>query len=1241
MWIFSKSIALATAMAAICIFFLSLTDIAIAADENTRDTIVPAETEFKPVLVQEFTEEQGDHSFINEFASIQNQKLVLQTGGVANFAFQELSQAKFDVELDEKNSDFIDFEITLLTADSRRFAVQFAGDAKTDTCQIQLQRITEGDSAEKVEQETLRTEKIKNRLPKRLRVDYSFGLLTIYFDEQRVLIGYYKHPSNAVDSLRVSVADGTVEMERLSVFINATQSPELTEVQKAKLSEADLQNKELMTHYRAGQFIDAAKCGEQVLAIRREVLGQRHRDYAASLNNLAALYYNMGDHEKTAPLFLESAEVRKLTLGDLHPEYAQSLNNSAALKNMLGDYRGALPLFRRASEIWRESLGPQHYEYATSLHNLARVHSTIGEYSIAETLYQESIEIVRASYGEQHAEYATSLNNLGILYEQMGDLARAEPLYRQCRDIRLETLGKDHPAYASILNNLGTLYRDQKEYAKAAPLLEESLATHRIAFGENHTSFATSINNLALLYQQQNKLEEARTLFNQASDIIRKNLGTQHPRYADSLISLGNLYDLEGDAAGAEKAFLAASEIRKITFGDQHPDYAASLQRLARLYLKNGNDDEADRISQIALQIQRSQLDKNAIAQSARQQIANQNKLRSYLDFRLTNAVSGKTSTDLAAQEMWQWKGSVTRRQQAYRRIAQTPELSPLYDQLQTVTQRLSSLASNVPPIPQAKEGDEKQNELQQKRTQWQETFDRLNQQRESLERDIAATSEEYRRIGDALTVSKVQSALPKNTALIDILQYNHTATNIDPLQNDGDQARFVAFVIRPTEKAIMVSLGDAKQLSDAIDQFRNRFTAKTLNRAEEASADQAAIKIKEQLWQPIEKHLEGIDTILISGDTSISTLPFQALPGKSPRTFLIEDYRIASIPMAHQIAQIVTKEASNFQSGQLLVVGDVDYDKQIPQMDISPNLSTPLESAPQIKSSPRIDSFALKSDWQKLRANFDASFPQLAGFQKELNLIEQLYLEKNQTIVSLSGGNATKSAFLAESANSKLLHIITHGYFASPMVESEDADFPTAKRVHIQSQNPMETLSKERRVMTFEPGLLTGLAFAGANRINDVDNLMDDGILRSSEIEVASLAGVELVVLSACETGLGQFSEGEGVAGLQRAFQIAGASSVVASLWKVDDQATVELMKLFYTNLLQRGTSRLDAIREAQLTMLDRYDPQNGQLRGLGSTPIRRDPDKTDSGTPDTSNPKQRLSPRYWAAFQLSGDWR
>ena len=168
--------------------------------------------------------------------------------------------------------------------------------------------------------------------------------------------------------------------------------------------------------------------------------------------------------------------------------------------------------------------------------------------------------------------------------------------------------------------------------------------------------------------------------------------------------------------------------------------------------------------------------------------------------------------------------------------------------------------------------------------------------------------------------------------------------------------------------------------------------------------------------------------------------------------------------------------------------------------------------------------------------------------------------------------------------------------------------------------------------------GMRSGVALAGANKPQQPGR--DDGILTALEAQQLDLSGTDLIVLSACETSLGSSTRGEGMLGLQRAFQVAGVRTAVTSLWSVDDNATEVLMVEFYKNLWQRKLSKLESLRQAQLTMLRDYDPTTGTLRGPGITKSV-DPQKLDASVNGTRKHLGPLPPYYWAAFTLSGDWR
>ena len=349
---------------------------------------------------------------------------------------------------------------------------------------------------------------------------------------------------------------------------------------------------------------------------------------------------------------------------------------------------------------------------------------------------------------------------------------------------------------------------------------------------------------------------------------------------------------------------------------------------------------------------------------------------------------------------------------------------------------------------------------------------------------------------------------------------------------------------------------------------------------------------------------------MLISPDGVLGRLPFGALPGKEPGKYLIEEYALAVVPVPQIIPELVQEAGRKQLRKNLLLMGNINYDVR-PSKTPSDSLGKPepLGRQPLQKRSGL------------------GPFGQLSGTADEIAALKNMYRKDfgSDGVTTLDESHASKQAFCDEAPKHRYLHVATHGFF-SP--QSQQSIAPT-----VLESSRFGEMSLGMGIGGLHPGLQSGLALAGANRAQRVASLADpnadDGILTAEEIGAMNLDGADLVMLSACETGLGTAAGGEGLLGLQRAFQSAGTRTVVASLWKVDDRATQVLMVNFYRNLWDKKLGMLDALRQAQLTMLHQYRPKEGKLRGIvhGQSP------QAESTGP--------LSPYYWAAFILSGNWR
>jgi CHAT domain-containing protein/Tfp pilus assembly protein PilF len=940
-----------------------------------------------------------------------------------------------------------------------------------------------------------------------------------------------------------------------------------------------------------GEYTKAEPLFRQALEIRKRVLGERHPDYATSLNNLAVLYHDMGDYARAEPLCRQDVDITKQAFGEKHPAYATSLNNLAHLYYAQGAYVQAEPLFRQALEIRKQALGEKHPDYATSLNNLAALHQARGDHARAEPLYRQALEIRKQVLGEKHPAYARSLNNLALLYQDMGDYARAEPLCRQALEIIKQVLGEKHPDYAQSLNNLAVLYYYRGDHAKAEPLFRQALEIKKQVLGERHPDYALSLNCLAALYWAQGKYAQAEPLFREALDLRKRALGERHPDYAISLGNLAELYHCQGEYARAEPLFRQELHLTKEALGEQHPDYAISLSNLAALYYSMGDYAQAERLARQGMDVARRLLDLSAAIQSERQQLAMNRILRNRLDLYLSLALAAKAPAESAYVPVLAWKGAVLARQRHLREARQLlrqspdPAVAKLSAELEAVTRRLGALALSTPTAKDL-EG-------------YRRSLDEMSQQRERLESQLAQASREFRRqrMLARLTPDQVQQLLPRDVALIDFLEYTHYSPPPEKKGPFKTERRLLAFVVRQGRALEVIDLGPVRLIAAAIDQWRP-----TMKRTQPVRGDtDPAAELRRLVWQPLEKHLQGARTVLISPDGTLARLPFAALPGKEPGRYLIEEVALGVVAVPQLVPELLAASERGQGEPSLLLVGDVDF-------DAAPGAAAAGTAA---RTGQRR---AAGPGWQRLAATRG----EVATIRDSF---EQRFAEGRTRL--LRGGQATEAAVRQQAGKHRYLHLATHGFFAPPemrfALSGELTEAGRGGGGMVAAGDPFG----RQGVTGFHPGLLSGIVLAGANRVPEPGQ--DDGILTALEVAELDLGEVELAVLSACETGLGQAAGGEGLLGLQRAFQIAGARSVVASLWSVDDEATRKLMVRFYENLWEKQLPKLEALREAQLWLL-KEGVERGMVRVEEEAHSKRPP---------------RTPPYYWAAFVLSGDWR
>jgi CHAT domain-containing protein/Tfp pilus assembly protein PilF len=920
-------------------------------------------------------------------------------------------------------------------------------------------------------------------------------------------------------------------------------------------------------YYYQGKYMEAEPLHKRALDIREKALGKDHPTTAISLNNLASLYYSQGKYVEAEPLLKRALDIREKALGKENPDTGASLSNLAGLYLAQGKYVEAEPLHKRALDIREKRLGKDHPTTAISLDNLAILYYSQGKYVEAEPLHKRALDIREKALGKDHPTTAISLNNLASLYYSQGKYVEAEPLHKRALDIREKALGKENPNTAISLDNLANLYRAQGKYVEAEPLHKRALDIKEKALGKDHPKIAISLDNLAILYQEQGKYVEAEPLHKRALDIREKALGKDHPDTAISLDNLASLYYLQGKYVETEPLLKRALDIFEKALGKDHPNTAISLDNLAALYAAKGDLVQAVKFQLRANAASERNLARNLVIGSERTKLAYLATLSAQADrtisLHLRSAPSDPAPRNLAATLILQRKGralDATSQNLNALRSRFNAEDQALLDRL---TETRSQIARLVLRGPQRMAAEQHQARIK-----------KLEDQAEKDQADISRRSDEFRAQYLSVTMEAVRAAIPSDSALIEFVSYrpfNAKATKADEAYG---QPRYVAYVLRHEGEIEWKELGEAKAIDTAIAALR-----KALRNPNRSDVKSLARAVDERVFQPVRPLLGEQTRLLISPDGQLNLIPFAALVDEQGR-YLVERYSISYLTSGRDLLRLQVARESK---GGPLVVAAPDFGRRS-QVGVSS-----LEKQEKDASEGKVKEESARS----VIGEFD--FTPLPYAAREGEALRALL--PGPTL--LTKGQATKTA-LGQARSPMILHVATHGFF----LEDLNLALPGGRGYQALAEDPRQVLTRieESGIRVESPLLRSGLALAGANEPTEEDN----GILTALEVTGLNLWGTKLVVLSACDTGVGEVKNGDGVHGLRRALTLAGSETQVMSLWAVKDKATRDLMVAYYRKL-KEGEGRGEALRQAQLEMLKQAP---------------------------------RRHPFYWASFIQSGEW-
>jgi CHAT domain-containing protein/Tfp pilus assembly protein PilF len=996
------------------------------------------------------------------------------------------------------------------------------------------------------------------------------------FSKQAITLA--KTYGNGLPELRTVVADAIAYLDEGSVEGSAEEVKQL----EARIVEL----------YGEARYEEAIPVAQQALAIREKERGPDHPDTARSLNNLALLYEARGAYAKAEPLLERALAITERVLGPDHPNTAKALANLAWLYQDSGEYAKAEPLYQRALATTERMLGPDHPDTATILDNLALLYEASGAYAKAEPLCQRALAIREKALGPEHPDTAIALGVLARLYMDTGANAKAEPLFERALAIHEKALGPEHPDTATSLADLASLYQDTGADAKAEPLFERALAIYEKALGPEHPYTASSLNSLALLYHRRGAYAKAEPMLERALAVYEKTLGPEHPSTANVLNSLAALYQETGAPAKVEPLLQRALEINENTLGPEHPDTATALGNLAWLYQDTGAYAKAETLLERAVAINEKAkgpdhpqtahwLNNLALLYQAtgtylkaeslyrRAQVSEENNaVRSLLSgsearkqaylreraasvwvnisFSLAHPTAGTAALGLTS--VLQYKGrvldSISGSVTLLRRSA-APEDQTLFDQLSSIAQEFSTLTFAGPGKRSSEAFRQRLNELAQ--------------QQEKLEAELSTRSAVLRQAVTPITLESVRQALPADAVLVEWFRYQpfDPKTKVDA---HWGAPRYVAYVLKRSSEPVAIDAGAAQPIEKLVAEFRT-----ALSDPASTYFKDVAEELSEKLVRPLRPYWADSQRLLLSPDGALNLVPFAALVDEHGE-YLAQHFELTYFTSGRDLLRMGAEPSPR---GSSVILADPNY-------GTSASKEVPVDNSLYPTRSGDLDRSGLV-------------FAPLPGTATEAKLLQSLLHLDEQNL--LTGDRATEAS-LRELHGPRILHVATHGFFLN------DHDVAAVLRPGGFGRDAPPLPLGEN------PLLRSGLALAGANARHS--GVSDDGILTAAEVAQLDLVGTQLVVLSACDTGVGTVQNGEGVYGLRRALVLAGAQSQLVSLWNVADAPTQELMLDYYQRLL-KGEGRSAALRASQLVML--------------------------------ANP-ERQHPYYWAGFIPIGQW-
>ena len=913
-------------------------------------------------------------------------------------------------------------------------------------------------------------------------------------------------------------------------------------------------------------------------------VGEERVDIVADVAGIHLIVIKAAPGTATAGAYgVRLTEIRRATAADRASQESRALGLNAATLETEGHFDAARGLLEQALAI-TEATGDGHdLRVANIAAQLAGVYRRLPDNARSESLFLRALSIMDASLGPDNPTTIVVRLRLGLLYQNSGQRPKAEALLQPSLDALEKAIGSENRWYVSGLMTLANLHNDAGDFTVEEDIDRRAMTILEHLDDTESSMYASLLNNLGEVYRQKREFPKAEELYLRALAMGTKVMGENAYFTTTALQNLGVVARERRDYQAAEAYYTRALSIREKIVGPDHPDVAQLLNNLAIVYRSEGDVARSLQTHLRALAI----WERAAGPYRQATLLSVGNIARTYAAAGdLTNAVAYERRADELLEKQLALNLSVGSERQKLlfasgvsERTDRTISLHLLQAPdrpdaaalaalvlLQRKGRVLDAMANAIAmgrddvadPTDRVLLEDLKTSTSQlarlalsapdaTKADERQKVIKDLETRKERLEAELSAHSAEFRARVQPVTLETVVQAIPDDAALIDFAIFRPFDPNADRNGDAYGPPHYAAYVLRSHHPPEGFDLGPTPAIDDAVEAFRQ-----ALRDPSRVDARERGRKLDEQIMKPLRGSLGNTGRLLVAPDGTLNLVPFEALVDQAGG-YLIERYAISYLTSGRDLLRM---QVARKAGGSPVIFADPLFGE--------PAKATAHRAA-GIPPASHQDRGSVTSG-EQLSSVY---FAPLAATGEEARAIKTLFPEATLFM----GSHAEKSALQHVNAP-RLLHIASHGYFL------EDR--------HGGAENPL---------------LRSGLALAGANLSSDA---RDRGIMTALEASGLNLWGTQLVTLSACDTGVGEIKNGEGVYGLRRAFVLAGTETLVMSLWPVSDAIARETMVAYYT-ALRAGLGRGDALRQSKLAMLNR------------------------SG---------RHHPFYWASFIQSGDW-